>query len=45
MKKGYDIVFTARAAASEADYSQILNSMLRSLERARLIGKVNREKK
>lgn len=45
MKKGYDIVFTARAAAAGESYIDILNSMTRSLERAKLLGKKSSEKK
>lgn len=45
IKKGFDIVFTARAAAADVSYSEILNSMIRSLERAKLLGKLIRENK
>lgn len=37
LKCGYDMVFTARAAAAESNYEEILNSMKKSLERAKLL--------
>ena len=44
IKKGFDIVFTARVAAANINHNEILSSMTRSLERAKLLNKLSREK-
>lgn len=39
LKKGFDIVFTARQASAEADYEQIRKGMESALIRARILKK------